>query len=120
MLISFTVENWKSFKEPVTLSMVAGKETQHAEHIQYVPEYKLNILPVALIYGGNASGKSNLVKALGFAKNLITSTNFDPYEKIAVDCFRLDVEYAPELNPDEFVWHEIKQNGTSKRPLKRN
>ncbi len=102
MLISFTVENWKSFKEPVTLSMVAGKETQHAEHIQYVPEYKLNILPVALIYGGNASGKSNLVKALGFAKNLITSTNFDPYEKIAVDCFRLDVECLNKPSVFEF------------------
>ena len=72
MLIRFTVENWKSFKEPVTLSMVAGKEVQHAEHIQYVPEYKLNALPVAMIYGGNASGKSNLVKAIEFAKNITT------------------------------------------------
>jgi len=28
--------------------------------------------------------------------------------------------YAPDLNPDEFVWHHIKQNGTSKTPLKKN
>jgi transposase len=28
--------------------------------------------------------------------------------------------YAPELNPDEFVWHDVNREGTSKKPLKRN
>jgi transposase len=28
--------------------------------------------------------------------------------------------YAPELNPDEFVWNNLRQNGTSKSPLKKN
>ena len=28
--------------------------------------------------------------------------------------------YAPELNPDEFVWNHLKREGTSKKPLKRN
>jgi len=28
--------------------------------------------------------------------------------------------YAPDLNPDEFVWHYMKQNGVSKKPLKKN
>jgi transposase len=28
--------------------------------------------------------------------------------------------YAPDLNPDEFVWHQMKANGASKKPLKRN
>jgi transposase len=28
--------------------------------------------------------------------------------------------YAPDLNPDEFVWHHLKQNGTAKKPLKQN
>jgi transposase len=28
--------------------------------------------------------------------------------------------YAPDLNPDEFVWAHMKNNGVSKRPLKRN
>ena len=28
--------------------------------------------------------------------------------------------YAPDLNPDEFVWHQMKANGVSKKPLKRN
>lgn len=28
--------------------------------------------------------------------------------------------YAPDLNPDEFVWGHLKQNGTSKKPLHKN
>ena len=28
--------------------------------------------------------------------------------------------YAPDLNPDEFVWNHLKQNGTSKKPLRKN
>lgn len=28
--------------------------------------------------------------------------------------------YAPDLNPDEFVWNHVKRNGTSKRPLRKN
>ena len=28
--------------------------------------------------------------------------------------------YAPELNPDEFVWNNLRQNGVSKKPLKKN
>ena len=28
--------------------------------------------------------------------------------------------YSPDLNPDEFVWSHMKQNGVSKRPLKKN
>jgi transposase len=28
--------------------------------------------------------------------------------------------YAPDLNPDEFVWNHMKNNGVSKKPLKKN
>jgi len=102
MLVRFTVSNWKSFKDPTSLSLVAGKEKQHSDHIQYVPEYKLNILPIALVYGGNASGKSNLVKALDFASRLIVSTNFDPYENIPIDFFRLCEECANKPSTFDF------------------
>ncbi len=38
MLLEFKVTNWKSFKDMTTFSMVAGKEKQYADHIQYLPE----------------------------------------------------------------------------------
>jgi hypothetical protein len=52
--------------------MVATREEQHSNHIAAIQKYGLKLLPVAAIYGANASGKSNLIKALHFAKRLIT------------------------------------------------
>ena len=112
MLVRFTVENWKSFKEPTSISFVAQKEKQHSNHIQYVPEYDLNVLPISLIYGGNASGKSNLVKAIAFASQMITSTDFNPFGKFLLDYFRLSKEcadkpsfFAFDLIIDEKLFH---------------
>jgi AAA15 family ATPase/GTPase len=72
MLLRFSVENWMSFRDKATLDMVATREEQHPEHIAAIQKYGLKVLPVAVIYGANASGKSNLIKALHFAKLFIT------------------------------------------------
>src|SRR5215213_2176383 len=80
MLIDFTVENYRSIKEPVTLSMIAssrkkvpaGKESKRRniksdDEIAApfsVEERQLNLLPVIGIFGANASGKSNVIRAL--------------------------------------------------------
>ena len=72
MLIRFTVENFLSFKDEVEFSMVAGLPRKHKEHI--VGSGKGNdfrLLKAGVIYGANAAGKSNLIKALGFAKRMI-------------------------------------------------
>jgi len=73
MLLRFSVENWMSFRDEATLDMVATREEQHSEHITPVEKYHLKLLPVAAIYGANASGKSNLIKALRFAQQFITA-----------------------------------------------
>lgn len=104
MLLNFSVSNWKSFRGKTSLSMVASKEKQHASHIQYLPEYKLNVLPIAVVFGANASGKSNLVKAIEFAVAQITSTNFDPYHKEQVDSFRIDPAYSTKNSEFEFTF----------------
>lgn len=89
MLISFTVENWMSFREPATLTMVASKEEQHSERVARIEKHKMGILPIAAVYGGNASGKTNLFKALNFAKTLIVRGT-QPDSPINVETFRLD------------------------------
>ena len=104
MLLNFTVSNWKSFKGRTSLSMIASKEKQHANHIQYLPEYKLNVLPIAVVFGANAAGKSNLVKAIEFAVGQITSTDFDPYHKEMVDTFRIDPDYSSKNSEFEFTF----------------
>ncbi len=71
MLLRFSVENWMSFKDEITLDMIGTREEQHSNHIARIMKYKLKVLPVAVIYGANASGKSNLTKALRFAKSFV-------------------------------------------------
>ncbi len=93
MLISFSVENWLSFRDRATFSMVAGRETQHLERVPQIEKYKMRLLPIAAIYGGNASGKTNLFKALSFARHLIVKGT-QPEAMIPVEPFRLDPAFT--------------------------
>lgn len=73
MLVRFSVENCLSFRDRVELSMIASEEVRdHPEHV--IHEGGANGMPVlklGVIYGANASGKSNLVKAMLMARELI-------------------------------------------------
>lgn len=89
MLVSFTIENWMSFRCRTSFSMVATKERQHNHRVPRIKKYQTRVLPVALIYGGNASGKTNFFMALSFAKKLITQGT-KPYGAIPVQTFTMD------------------------------
>ncbi len=71
MLISLTVKNWMSFQDETEFSMLASKERGHGDRVARVKKYGIGILPVAVLYGGNASGKSNFFRVLNFAKRFI-------------------------------------------------
>ena len=101
MLIRFAVQNWMSFRDLATLSLLASRERQHGQRVARVPRHRLGVLPIAAIYGGNASGKSNLFKALAFAKQFIVQgTQVD--QVIAVYPFRLDSQTQQAAS--EFVF----------------
>lgn len=71
MLVSFTFENWKSYRTATTLSMIADRSRQHNGTLSSSEYYRgLRILPIAAVYGGNAAGKSNLFDALRLYKSL--------------------------------------------------
>ena len=89
VLIDYKVENWKSFRDPVTLSMVASKERQHGERVTKLQKYATRVLPVAAVYGANASGKSNLFDSLRFAKEMVTESG-KPDRVIQVQPFKLN------------------------------
>lgn len=93
MLISFSVENWQSFREKTTLSLVASREEQHRERITKIDKYKLRILPTAAIYGANASGKTKFFKALVFAQQFILNIS-QPGSLIPREHFKLDAKCA--------------------------
>ena len=89
MLIHFTVENWRSYRDKTVLNFVANKEKQHSERVAESGKSKLRLLPCIAIYGGNASGKSNIVKALQFAKWMIV-TGPAVNRSIPIETFRVD------------------------------
>jgi len=108
MLIKFTIENWMSFRESATFSMVASRERQHGDRISRVKKYQMRVLPVAAVYGGNASGKTNFFKALNFAKNLVFKGT-QPDGMIPVEPCRIDPNGA--TRPSRFVF-ELLVNET--------
>ncbi|MDX1968787.1 MAG: AAA family ATPase [Planctomycetaceae bacterium] len=72
MLISFSVSNFRSFGEEQTLNMVASnKLTDHPNHLVPIGKTGKNVLRTAVVYGANAAGKSNLVRAMAFAQRAI-------------------------------------------------
>jgi hypothetical protein len=105
MLIQFSVGNYRSFNEVVTLSMVAANITAKFKDLDenntFPIHNNIKLLKSAAIYGANASGKSNLIQAFGFMRQFVLdsareSTSADP---IGVDRFRLStlVEGEPSF-----------------------
>ena len=89
MLVRFSVENFLSFKNLTEFSMVAGKMTRHSGHIAVCNHKRL--LKGAFIFGANASGKTNLIRAISFARNIVLNgierTNCDKkFFRIDEDC----------------------------------
>ena len=82
MLVEFSVGNFLSFKDPVTFSMLASaavKELEDSsegvENVFWDKSGKNKYLKSAVLYGANGSGKSNLIKAMGFFRSFITSSS---------------------------------------------
>lgn len=69
MFVGFSVSNHLSFKTTQTISMMASKVIRHKEHILNSNGKK--ILKTGLIYGANAGGKSNLIRAIDFSRDII-------------------------------------------------
>lgn len=70
MLLQFSAENYLSLKEKIVLSMMASNDTQHSEHLIALQK-KESCLKSAVIYGANASGKSNVLNAFWFMVNYV-------------------------------------------------
>ncbi len=95
MVIEFAVRNYRSFSELVTLSMLATplRDDPELDARNIFQEGKLSLLRSAAIYGANASGKSNLIRALMTMRNLVlnSATKIQAGEKLPIERFRLDV-----------------------------
>ncbi|TYQ24680.1 ATP-binding protein [Pseudanabaena sp. UWO311] len=93
MLLDFTVENFRSIKGAETLSAVAaskskskasnsesGRRIKSDDEIAepfHVEGWDIDVLPVIAIFGANASGKSNVLKALNYLLKFMSEGNYD-------------------------------------------
>ncbi len=72
MFIRFTVENFLSFNRRTEFNMIASAEDRHKHHMLCANNDSLaSLLRASIIYGANASGKSNLIRVMEFAKDFI-------------------------------------------------
>ncbi len=93
MIIQFKVGNYRSIGAEQTLSFVAENTRRHPGNLISRPGYKL--LKTTALFGANASGKSNLVKAIGAMQGFVrnSATRMNEGDLItAAEPFRLDTE----------------------------
>lgn len=74
VLLRFRVENYASLLEEQELSLIA-EEAHEERRTMRVPGSSLSAQPVAAIFGANASGKSNVVRALGYMRRVVLDSH---------------------------------------------
>ncbi len=75
MLLNFSVENFASIGKRQSLNLITGKARGKSSHL--LKAYKQSVLKFTSIYGGNAAGKSTIIKAMHFGKKMILNGYLD-------------------------------------------
>ena len=96
MLVRFAVENFLSFKDTTEFNMSAGKITRHSDHV--AERNSKRILKGGFIFGANASGKTNFIRAIAFAKSIITKG----LSNVSCDKKYFRIESSYKNNPGVF------------------
>lgn len=84
MLHQFTFSNFKSFKHDTTLDLIASQITEHKNDIA-TDCFDEKVLKVIAIFGANASGKSNVIKAFKYMRNYVLVSFFRSNQDIMED-----------------------------------
>lgn len=106
MFLKFTIKNFLSFKNETVINMLADKDKQFLNSNTFKLDDDNNVLKSVLIYGSNASGKSNLIRAISFFKYFIINSSKETQQKeeIPVDCFKLNEGTLKEPSLFEIVF----------------
>jgi AAA15 family ATPase/GTPase len=90
MIIDFSIENFKSIKERITLSFEPEKSGHLQEYYIIEPTKGIKLLKFGIIYGPNGSGKSTILDALHFLKSLVSISPVQKQEPIRFKPFLFD------------------------------
>lgn len=110
MLIEFTIANYLSFKDKTTLSLLAASITEHKDANIFSIE-KYDLLKGSVLYGANASGKSNFIKAMSTMRRLVLkSFEKSSAEDLGITPFLLstETEKAPSFFEAIFLIDNIR------------
>jgi uncharacterized protein len=116
MLVQFSVGNFRSFKDVVTLDLTAtnlvSKNKEVDENNVFEAPGGLQLLKSVVLYGANASGKSNLLKALEFMKTFVNDSAKESQagDLIKTEPFLLDseTENAPSFFEIVFILDKVR------------
>lgn len=108
MLVEFSVENYRSFQERQTFSMVASEDEAmlHSNSFPMPKTKNLHLLTSAVIYGANASGKSNLLRAMQILQNIVVSSasRMQMGDKFDIEPFLLNAESKKQPTGFEVIF----------------
>lgn len=104
MLVEFRVKNYRSLRDEQVLSLVAAKDKTLEDTHTVTTDLKAvpRVLKSAVIYGANASGKSNLIRGLWDMREMVRESSALPANQVAISVqpFRLNIKSTNE--PSEF------------------
>ena len=89
MLINFSFGNFRSFRAVKSLRMEAVQIKELSDSV--IERDGFRLLPTAVLYGANSSGKTNVIMALGLFRNIVDKNiKLNPGEDLVYDPFLLD------------------------------
>ena len=101
MISEFIIKNFTSVRDEQRLSFVPSADTKLSDEYMLEVRPGVKLLKIGVIYGNNASGKSNVLKALEFVRKVMTEMPSDKLSLIDVVPFLLDD--ASRNSPTEFA-----------------
>lgn len=110
MIVNFSVQNFGSIKDKQTLSFEADKSTHLEDHYILNATGGLRLLKLALIYGANASGKTTILKAMDFLRELVLEPAEKKTDNLDFSPFLFDNE-TPKQNSIisiDFIQNDIR------------
>ncbi len=105
MLIEFTIKNFKSFRDETIFSLLAAgydRETREYENVVDIPKYDLRVLRSAIVYGGNASGKSKFFDAFEFMQELVLRSVEMSWLPRSLENLHFSLDTGSATTPTEF------------------
>ena len=105
MKAEFTIEIFFSIKSPQKISFEPSSDIFMSDEYSYEVKNGVKLLKVGIIYGANASGKTNILNAIDFFRMLVLRMPKDRNEKTGVVPFMLDETSKNETTKMSMIFY---------------